>query len=90
VGIRLHEDPNICNYGRPGTGPLLKEGMVFAIEPMVNMGSRNIKFINDGWTPVTKDGNVSAHFEHDVAVGKEKSDLLSSFEEIEKIINTKH
>ena len=89
VGIRLHEDPNICNYGRPGTGPLLKAGMVFAIEPMVNIGSRNIKFINDGWTPITKDGKVSAHFEHDVAVGKEKSDLLSSFEEIEKIINTK-
>ncbi len=89
VGIRLHEDPNICNYGRPGTGPLLKTGMVFAIEPMVNMGSRNIKFINDGWTPITKDGKVSAHFEHDVAVGKEKPDLLSSFEEIEKIINTK-
>ena len=50
VGIKLHEDPNICNYGRPGTGPLLKEGMVFAIEPMVNMGSKNIKFINDTTT----------------------------------------
>lgn len=84
VGIKLHEDPNICNYGRPGTGPLLKAGMVFAIEPMVNMGSKNIKFINDGWTPITKDGKPSAHFEHDVAVGKEKADLLSSFEEIEK------
>lgn len=85
VGIKLHEDPNICNYGRPGTGPLLKEGMVFAIEPMVNMGSKNIKFINDGWTPMTKDGKPSAHFEHDVAVGKEKADLLSSFEAIEKM-----
>lgn len=85
VGIKLHEDPNICNYGRPGTGPLLKEGMVFAIEPMVNMGSKNIKFINDGWTPITKDGKPSAHFEHDVAVGKEKADLLSSFEAIEKM-----
>ena len=85
VGIKLHEDPNICNYGCPGTGPLLKEGMVFAIEPMVNMGSKNIKFINDGWTPITKDGKPSAHFEHDVAVGKEKADLLSSFEAIEKM-----
>ena len=63
----------------------MKEGMVFAIEPMVNMGSKNIKFINDGWTPITKDGKPSAHFEHDVAVGKEKADLLSSFEAIEKM-----
>ncbi len=84
VGIKLHEDPNICNYGRPGTGPLLKAGMVIAIEPMVNMGSKNIKFINDGWTPITRDGKPSAHFEHDVAIGKEKADLLSTFEEIEK------
>lgn len=84
VGIKLHEDPNVCNYGRPGTGPLLKAGMVIAIEPMVNMGLKNIKFINDGWTPITRDGKPSAHFEHDVAVGKEKADLLSSFEEIEK------
>lgn len=84
VGIKLHEDPNVCNYGRPGTGPLLKAGMVIAIEPMVNMGSKNIKFINDGWTPITRDGKPSAHFEHDVAIGKEKADLLSSFEEIEK------
>ena len=87
VGIKLHEDPNVCNYGRKGTGPLLKAGMVFAIEPMINMGSKNIKFINDGWTPITRDGKPSAHFEHDVAVGIEKPDLLSSFEEIEKIIN---
>lgn len=87
VGIKLHEDPNICNYGHPGTGPLLKTGMVFAIEPMVNMGSKNVKFINNGWTPITRDGKPSVHFEHDVAVGKVKADLLSSFEEIEKINN---
>lgn len=86
VGIKLHEDPNVCNYGRPGTGPLLKAGMVFAIEPMVNLGSKNVKFINDGWTPVTKDGKPSAHFEHDVAIGKDKADLLSTFEEIEKLM----
>ena len=86
VGIKLHEDPNICNYGKPSTGPLLKAGMVFAIEPMVNLGSKNVKFINDGWTPVTKDGKPSAHFEHDVAIGKDKADLLSTFEEIEKLM----
>ena len=86
VGIKLHEDPNVCNYGKPGTGPLLKAGMVFAIEPMVNSGSKNVKFINDGWTPVTKDGKPSAHFEHDVAIGKDKADLLSTFEEIEKLM----
>lgn len=86
VGIKLHEDPNVCNYGKPGTGPLLKAGMVFAIEPMVNLGSKNVKFINDGWTPVTKDGKPSAHFEHDVAIGKDKADLLSTFEEIEKLM----
>lgn len=86
VGIKLHEDPNVCNYGKPSTGPLLKAGMVFAIEPMVNLGSKNVKFINDGWTPVTKDGKPSAHFEHDVAIGKDKADLLSTFEEIEKLM----
>ena len=86
VGIKLHEDPNVCNYGKPGTGQLLKAGMVFAIEPMVNLGSKNVKFINDGWTPVTKDGKPSAHFEHDVAIGKDKADLLSTFEEIEKLM----
>ena len=63
VGRKLHEDPQVPNYGKRGTGTKLSEGIVIAIEPMVNIGSRNIKFINDGWTPITKDGKVSAHFD---------------------------
>ncbi len=85
VGKKLHEDPNVSNYGRQGTGPVLKVGMILAIEPMINLGSKNIKFVNEGWTAVTKDGKPSAHFEHDVAIGQERPDILSSFEEVEKL-----
>lgn len=88
VGIRLHEDPSVSNFGIKGTGVLLKEGMVIAVEPMINMGSKNVKFSQeDGWTVRTKDGKPSAHFEHDVAIGVEKPDILSSFEPIEKLFN---
>lgn len=88
VGIRLHEDPSVPNFGIKGTGALLKEGMVIAVEPMINMGSKNVKFSQeDGWTVRTKDGKHSAHFEHDVAIGTERPDILSSFEPIEKLFN---
>ena len=68
IGERLHEEPQIPNYGQPGRGPKLAEGMVLAIEPMVAMGRPEVKVLSDGWTAVTKDGSLAAHFEHTVAV----------------------
>lgn len=68
IGVTLHEEPQIPNYGTPGRGPRLAEGMVLAIEPMVNIGQAGVKVLADGWTAVTKDGSLSAHFEHTVAV----------------------
>ncbi len=68
IGTQLHEEPQIPNYGEPGRGPRLAEGMVLAIEPMVNAGRPGVKVLADGWTAVTKDGSLSAHFEHTVAV----------------------
>jgi methionyl aminopeptidase len=70
IGAALHEDPQIANYGEPGRGPRLAEGMVLAIEPMVNVGRPAVKVLSDGWTAVTRDGSLSAHFEHTVAVTK--------------------
>ena len=70
IGAALHEEPQIANYGEPGRGPRLAEGMTLAIEPMVNMGRAAVKVLPDGWTAVTKDGSLSAHFEHTVAVTK--------------------
>ena len=84
VGFKMHEDPNVCNYGVNGTGALLKEGMVIAVEPMVCMGSKNVKFSKeDGWTCRTKDGKPAAHFDHTVAITKQGPDILSSFDFIE-------
>jgi methionyl aminopeptidase len=68
IGTRLHEEPQIPNYGIPGRGPRLSEGMVLAIEPMVNFGKPGVKVLGDGWTAVTRDGSLSAHFEHTVVV----------------------
>ena len=68
IGTALHEEPQIANYGPPGKGPRLAEGMVLAIEPMVNIGQPGVKVLSDGWTAVTRDGSLSAHFEHTVAV----------------------
>ena len=68
IGAKLHEEPQIPNYGQPGRGPRLAEGMVLAIEPMVNIGKPAVRVLGDGWTAVTKDGSLSAHFEHTVVV----------------------
>lgn len=87
VGKNLHESPEVPNYGKRGTGPKLKEGMVIAIEPMVNMGSKNVKQGNDGWTIKTKDGAPSAHYEHTVAVRKGKAEILTTFEFIEQVLS---
>ena len=87
LGRNLHESPEVPNYGKRGTGIKLKEGLVIAIEPMINMGSRQILQHDDGWTITTVDKKPSAHFEHTIVVRKEKADILSSFEYIEKKIN---
>ena len=70
IGASLHEEPQIANYGEPGRGPRLAEGMTLAIEPMVNFGRPGVKMLSDGWTAITRDGSLSAHFEHTVAVTK--------------------
>jgi len=77
IGRELHEDPQIPNYGPAGRGPILKAGMTFAIEPMVNLGVHKTETLKDGWTVVTKDRLPSAHFEHTIAVGKEKAEILT-------------
>lgn len=84
VGKKLHEDPQVPNYGRRGDGKKLKEGMVLAIEPMINLGTRDVHTAKDGWTVVTDDHKPSCHFEHTTAVRKAKGEPLSSFEPIEK------
>ncbi len=84
LGKSLHEDPQIPNYGKRGSGGKLKEGMVIAIEPMVNLGVKEVWYDKDGWTVRTKDGKVSAHYEHNICIRKGQPDLLSSFKEIEE------
>jgi len=79
IGTSLHEEPQIPNFGPPGRGPRLKEGMVLAVEPMVNVGTSDVRILDDNWTVVTQDGSLSAHFEHTVAVTKDGCDVLSRF-----------
>lgn len=78
VGRELHEDPAIFNFGEPGTGPILKEGMVLAIEPMINAGTKRVRILSDGWTTVTKDKSKSAHFEHTIVVRKNGYEILTT------------
>ena len=89
IGHEMHEDPQVPNYGRRGTGTMLKKGMCLAIEPMITQGSREIIMERDGWTVRTKDRKFAAHFEHTVAVCKGKADILSSFEYIEQVLGNK-
>jgi methionyl aminopeptidase len=77
IGRALHEEPPVPNFGKPGTGARLKAGMTIAIEPMVNMGGPAVETLADGWTAVTKDGKLSAHFEHTVAVTKTGAEILT-------------
>jgi len=90
VGFKLHEKPEVPNYGKRGSGIKLEEGMVLAIEPMINMGKAGVKFWKDGWTVSTVDGKPSAHFEHTVAIKKGKADVLSTFELIEEVLKQKN
>lgn len=79
IGSKLHEEPEVPNFGRPKEGPILKPGMVFAIEPMVNMGSWESEILDNGWTAVTKDGFASAHFEHTVAITENEPEVLTFY-----------
>lgn len=83
LGKSMHEDPQVPNYGKRGSGPVLKEGLVIAIEPMINLGKKDVYTDDDGWTVRTKDGKPSVHFEHDVCVKKGKADVLSDYTPIE-------
>ncbi len=86
VGRSLHEGPEVPNYGKRGRGPKLNEGLVIAIEPMVNLGTRNIVQENDGWTIRTRDRKPSAHFEHTVAIFQDRTEILTSHKYIEEVV----
>lgn len=86
IGEKMHEDPEMPNYGKRGRGKMFVEGMVVAIEPMINMGTKNIRTLKDGWTIVTADGRPSAHFEHNVALVNGKPELLSTFAYVYKAL----
>lgn len=83
LGKNMHEDPQVPNYGKRGSGPVMKSGLVIAIEPMINMGKKDVYTEDDGWTVRTVDGKPSVHFEHDVCVKKGKADILSDYSRIE-------
>lgn len=89
IGKKMHEDPQVPNYGKRGTGVMLKQGMCIAIEPMITLGERQIVMERDGWTVRTRDRKVAAHFEHTVAVRSGKADILSSFQFIEEVLGDK-
>ena len=88
IGKRMHEEPEVPNYGRRGCGPLLKSGMCICIEPMINLGSKNVVFERDGWTVRTKDRKCSAHFEHCIAIRPEGPQILSSFDFIDEVLGS--
>lgn len=86
IGRKMHEDPEVPNYGRRGTGALIRNGLCIAIEPMINLGSRNIVISQDGWTCRTKDRKPSAHYEHTVAVVNDEAEVLTTFEPIREAL----
>jgi methionyl aminopeptidase len=89
VGLHLHEKPEVPNYGKRGSGIKLEEGMVIAIEPMINAGKARVKFWDDGWTVSTIDGRPSCHYEHTVAINKGKPDILSTFSNVDEVLKEK-
>jgi len=86
IGRKMHEPPEVPNFGKRGKGTKLKNGMTLAIEPMINLGTKNVKQLNDGWTIVTADAKPSAHFEHDIAIMNGQPEILTTFEYIEKVL----
>jgi methionyl aminopeptidase len=89
VGLKLHEKPEVPNYGKRGAGIKLEEGMVIAIEPMINAGRAGVRFWDDGWTVSTIDGKPSCHYEHTVAINKGQADILSTFSYVEEVLKEK-
>jgi methionyl aminopeptidase len=89
VGLHLHEKPEVPNYGKRGSGIKLEEGMVIAIEPMINAGRARVKFWDDGWTVSTADGKPSCHYEHTVAIKKGKPEILSTFSYVDEVLKEK-
>ena len=87
LGRKLHEPPEVANWGRQGTGPKMEKGLVICIEPMINLGKKETLQMRDGWTIKTADGKPSAHFEYAVAVDKGKAQVLTTFEFIDKVLN---
>jgi methionyl aminopeptidase len=87
LGKKLHEAPEVANFGKQGTGPKMEKGLVICIEPMINAGKKETLQMRDGWTIKTADGRPSAHFEYAVAVDRGKADVLTTFEYIEKVLN---
>jgi methionyl aminopeptidase len=87
LGRKLHEQPEVPNYGKKGSGPKMEKGLVICIEPMINAGKKETYQMNDGWTIRTADGKLSAHFEYAVAVGKGEADVLTTFKFIEEVLN---
>jgi methionyl aminopeptidase len=90
IGRNLHEGPEVPNFGKRGSGLKMQEGLVIAIEPMINMGRRNVIHGKDGWTIRTADGKPSAHFEHTIAIRKDKADILSSFKYVEEVLKERN
>jgi methionyl aminopeptidase len=86
IGRKMHEAPEVPNFGKKGKGTKLKNGMTLAIEPMINLGTKNVKQLDDGWTIVTADARPSAHFEHDIAILNGQPEILTTFEYIEKVL----
>ena len=86
IGRKLHEPPEVPNYGKRGKGPILHEGLTIAIEPMINLGSREVTLKKDGWTLVARDSKPSAHFEHTIVIRKEKADVLSDHQVIDNVV----
>ena len=85
LGRDMHEDPNVPNHGKKGSGVMLRKGLVIAIEPMINLGTKEVNSLNDNWTVVSRDGKTSAHYEHTVAVTSNVPNILTSHDEIEEI-----
>ena len=90
LGKKMHESPEVHNFGRRGSGPKIKEGLVLAIEPMINLGTKNVTQLSDGWTIVTADRKPSAHFEHNIAVVNGQPEILSTFQYIEEALSKVH
>jgi methionyl aminopeptidase len=86
LGRKMHESPEVPNFGKRGRGSKMKEGLVLAVEPMINLGTRNVIQLSDGWTIVTADRKPSAHFEHNVAIVDGKAEILSTFKYVEEAL----